>query len=283
MPVKRYNPTSAGRRISSVDTFADITKHAPEKSLTIPRKEFAGRSHGKIAVRHRGGGAKRRIRLVDGKRHKFDVPAVVKAIEYDPNRGARLALIVYKDGVKSYIVAPAGLKVGDTVVSSMGKGDIQTGNRYPLEHIPVGLMIHEVELTPGKGAQIARGAGTSVQLMAVEGSHATLKLPSGEMRLVFKQCMATLGQTSNPDRRLIRWGKAGRSRHRGIRPTVRGKVMNPVDHPHGGGEARNSIGLKNPKTPTGKPALGVKTRRKQASDRLILQRRPKGRFVGGAA
>ncbi len=283
MPVKRYHPTSAGRRLSSVDTFDDVTKQRPEKSLTIPRKEFAGRSRGKITVRHKGGGAKQRIRLVDGLRHKFDVPAVVKAIEYDPNRGARLALLVYRDGAKSYIVAPLGLKVGDAVVSTRGKGDIQIGNRFPLEHIPVGLMVHDVELTPGKGAQIARGAGTGVQLMAVEGPYATLKLPSGEMRLVFKSCMATIGQTSNPDRRLIRWGKAGRSRHRGIRPTVRGKVMNPVDHPHGGGEGRNSIGLKHPKTPQGKPALGVKTRRRKASDALIIQRRPKGRFVGGAS
>ncbi len=282
MPVKRYHPTSAGRRISSVDAFADITKSYPEKSLTIPRKEFAGRSHGKIAVRHKGGGAKQRIRLVDGVRHRFDIPASVSAIEYDPNRGARLALITYKDGLKSYIIAPTGLKVSDVILSSRGKGEIQNGNRFALEHIPVGLMVHEVEMTPGKGAQLARGAGTGIQLMAVEGPYATLKLPSGEMRMVFKTCMATIGQVSNPDRRLIRWGKAGRNRHRGIRPTVRGKVMNPVDHPHGGGEGRNSIGLKHPKTPTGKPALGVKTRRKQASDHLILERRPKGRFVGGA-
>mgnify|MGYP000867308395 FL=1 len=280
MPVKRYNPTSAGRRISSVDTFEDVTKQYPEKSLTIPRKEWAGRTYGKITVRHKGGGAKQRIRLVDNVRADYDVPAVVNAIEYDPNRGARLALLFYKNGKKSYIVAPLDLKVGMTVVSSKGKGDIQVGNRFPLENIPVGLMVHDVELTKGKGGQIARGAGAVVQLMAVEGNYATLKMPSGELRQVFKGCMATIGQASNPDRRLIRWGKAGRSRHRGIRPTVRGKVMNPVDHPHGGGEGRNSIGLKHPKTPQGKPALGVKTRRKQASDALILTRRPKGRFVG---
>lgn len=283
MPVKRYNPTSAGRRISSVDTFEDITKTEPEKRLTIPRKEWAGRTYGKITVRHKGGGAKQRIRLVDGVRNKYDVPAKVTAIEYDPGRGARIVLLTYADGEKRYMVAPLDLKVGDTVVSSKAKGEIQNGNRFALEHIPVGLMIHEVELSPGRGAQLARGAGTSIQLMAVEGAYATLKLPSGEMRMVFKQCMATIGLVSNPDRRLIRWGKAGRSRHRGIRPTVRGKVMNPVDHPHGGGEGRNSIGLKHPKTPQGKPALGVKTRRKQSSDRLILERRPKGRFVGGAA
>ncbi len=282
MPVKRYNPTTAGRRISSVDTFEDITKQEPEKSLTVRRKQHAGRSHGKITVRHRGGGAKRRIRLVDFQRTKFDVLASIVAIEYDPNRGARLALLHYTDGEKSYIIAPLGLKVGDRIVSSKGKGEIQAGNRFALENIPVGITVHNVELTPGKGGQLARGAGASVQLMAVEGAFATLKLPSGEMRMVPKQCMATVGQVSNPDRRLIRWGKAGRMRHRGFRPTVRGKAMNPVDHPHGGGEGHNPIGLKHPKTPQGKLALGVKTRRKQPSDRLIIQRRPKGRFVGSS-
>ena len=282
MPVKRYNPTTGGRRISSVDTFEDITKHSPEKSLTVHRKDHAGRLRGKISVRHRGGGAKRRIRLVDFARRAFDVPATVSAIEYDPNRGARVALLTYKNGEKSYMVAPIGLKVGDVVVSSMNKGEIQLGNRFPLEHIPVGLMVYDVELTPAKGGQLARGAGTGIQIVALEGAYATLKLPSGEMRMVFKQCMATIGQVSNPDRRLIRWGKAGRMRHRGFRPTVRGKAMNPVDHPHGGGEGHNPIGLPHPKTPQGKPALGVKTRRKQSSDRLIIQRRPKGRFVGSS-
>jgi len=280
MPVKRYNPLTAGRRISSVDTFEDITTSTPEKSLTIPRKRQAGRSNGKIAVRHRGGGAKRRIRLVDFKREKFDVPAKVVSIEYDPNRGARLALLNYLDGEKRYIIAVVGLEVGQTIVTSNVRGDIKIGNRYKLEDIPVGTQICSIELRPGKGSQIARGAGSGVQLMAVDGAYATLKLPSGEVRQVLKQCMATIGQISNPDYRLIRWGKAGRTRHRGIRPTVRGKAMNPVDHPHGGGEARNSIGLKNPKTPTGKPALGVKTRRRQASDQLIVKRRPHGRFVG---
>lgn len=280
MPVKHYKPTSAGRRISSVDAFDDVTKTSPEKSLTIPRKRMAGRSHGKIAVRHKGGGAKRRIRVVDGLRNKYDVPATIIAIEYDPGRGARLALVKYADGEKRYIVASLGAEVGQVIVSSLKKGDAKSGNRFPLEFIPVSMQVHDVEITPGKGAQIARGAGSTVQLMAVEGSYATLKMPSGELRRVLKTCQATIGTTSNPDRRLIRWGKAGRARHRGIRPTVRGKVMNPVDHPHGGGEARNSIGMKHPKTPQGKPALGVKTRRKQASDRLILQRRPKGRFVG---
>lgn len=281
MPVKRYKPTTPGRRISSVDTFEDVTKDHPEKKLTIKRKKHAGRTKGKITVRHRGGGAKRRIRLVDYKRTKFDVPAKVAAIEYDPNRGARLALLHYADGEKRYMVAPVGLSVGDSVVSSQSKGEIQTGNRFQLKHIPIGMSVYNIELKPGKGGQIVRGAGTSAQLMAVEGSYATIKLPSGEVRMVLATCMATLGQTSNPDRRLIRWGKAGRNRHRGIRPTVRGKAMNPVDHPHGGGEGSNPIGLKRPKTPTGKPALGVKTRRKQASDKLIIKRRKKGRFVGG--
>jgi large subunit ribosomal protein L2 len=281
MGVKRYKPTTPGRRISSVDDFADVTKSSPEKRLTIKKKKHAGRTKGKITVRHRGGGAKRRIRLVDYKRDKYDVPATVAAIEYDPNRGARLALLHYADGEKRYMVAPVGLKVGDKVLSSQNKGEIQTGNRFKLEHIPIGMTIYNIELKPGKGGQIVRGAGTAAQLMAVEGSYATVRLPSGEVRMVLKHCMATLGQTSNPDRRLIRWGKAGRTRHRGIRPTVRGKAMNPVDHPHGGGEARNSIGLKRPKTPTGKAALGVKTRRKKASDKLIIKRRKRGRFVGG--
>jgi len=283
MPVKQYRPTTAARRLSSVDTFEDITKTEPEKRLTIKRKKFAGRTGGKITVRHQGGGAKRRVRLVDFRRSKFDVPAKVVAIEYDPSRGARLALLYYADGEKSYIIAPAGLKVGSSVMCSKGKAEIQIGNRMPLHHVPVGQQIYDVELVPGMGGKVARGAGTTIQLMAVEGPYATIKLPSGETRNVLKECMATIGAASNPDRRLIRWGKAGRMRHRGIRPSVRGKVMNPVDHPHGGGEAKNSIGLKHPKTPQGKPALGVKTRRKKASDQLIIQRRPKGRFVGSSA
>ncbi|MBU0646353.1 50S ribosomal protein L2 [Patescibacteria group bacterium] len=281
MPVRKYNPTTPGRRISSVDAFADITQSTPAKKLTKFRKQWAGRTNGKITVRHRGGGARRRIRLVDSKRTKFDVPAKVATIEYDPNRGARLALLHYADGDKRYMLAPQGLKVGSQVISSPKRGEIKAGNRYPLEFIPIGIPVHDIELQPGKGGQMARGAGASVQIMAVEGSFATLKLPSGEIRQVPKQCYATIGHVSNPDYRLIRWGKAGRSRHRGIKPTVRGKAMNPCDHPHGGGEGSNPIGLKRPKTPTGKPALGVKTRRKQASDKLILQRRKKGRFVGG--
>ncbi len=281
MAVKRYKPTTPGRRISSVDDFADVTASKPYKKLTKPRKKFAGRTKGKITVRHRGGGAKQRVRLIDFKRTKFDIPAKVATIEYDPNRGARIALLNYADGEKRYMLAPVGLKVGDTVISSQNKGDVKTGNRFQLQHIPAGMSVYNIELQPGKGGQIVRGAGASAQIMATEGSYATIKLPSGEVRMVLKTCMATLGQASNPDRRLIRWGKAGRMRHRGIRPTVRGKAMNPVDHPHGGGEAANSIGLKRPKTPTGKAALGVKTRRKKASDKLIIKRRKKGRFVGG--
>ncbi len=281
MPVRKYNPTTPGRRISSVDAFSDITKTTPEKKLTKFRKNFAGRTNGKITVRHRGGGARRRIRLIDFKRRKFDIPAKVATIEYDPNRGARIALLHYADGEKQYMLAPNGLEVGTQIICSTTRHEITAGNRYPLEVIPSGIPVYDIELQPGKGGQLARGAGASVQIMAVEGSYATLKLPSSEIRQVPRKCMATIGQVSNPDYRLIRWGKAGRSRHRGIKPTVRGKAMNPCDHPHGGGEAANSIGLKHPKTPTGKPAFGVKTRRKQASDKLIIQRRKKGRFVGG--
>lgn len=275
MPVKQYKPTSAGRRLATVDTRSDVTKQKPEKSLRVPRKQWAGRTTtGKITVRHRGGGAKRHIRLVDFRRDKFDVPATVRAIEYDPNRNARLALLEYKDGERRYIIAPHNLTVGETVISSRQGGEIKVGNALPLERIPIGTMVHAVELDPGRGAQFARAAGTSVMLIAIEGRFAHLKLPSGEVRMVPKECLATIGQTSNPDAWLVRIGKAGRMRHRGIRPTVRGKAMNPVDHPHGGGEGRSPIGLKHPKTPWGKPALGVKTRKHgKASDQLILKRR----------
>jgi len=282
MPIKIYKPTTNARRISSVQSFKDITRTEPEKSLVIFRKQKSGRSRGKIAVRHRGGGARRYVRVVDFRRDKFDIPAKVATIEYDPNRGARLALLYYTDGEKRYMLAPQGLNIGDMVVSTRGKGEIKIGNRLSLENIPVGISVYDIELEPGKGGQLAHGAGATVQIMAVEGNRATLKLPSGEMRMVAKECLATVGAVSNPDYSLVRWGKAGRTRHRGVRPTVRGKVMNPVDHPHGGGEGRNSIGLKHPKTPQGKPALGVKTRKKQASDKMIVQRRPKGRFVGSS-
>ncbi|EKD33080.1 MAG: hypothetical protein ACD_76C00094G0011 [uncultured bacterium] len=273
MGIRKYKPTSAGRRISSVDMFEDLTASKPFKQLTKSRKVFAGRTGGKITVRHQGGGAKQRIRLIDWKRDKFDIPATVSTIEYDPNRGARIALVVYSDGEKRYILAQEGLKVGQKVISSKSKGDVAIGNRYKLNDIPVGVEVSDVELAPGSGSKIVRGAGTAAQIMAIEDRYALLRIPSGEIRKVLAECMATIGRVSNADRRLIRWGKAGRTRHRGIRPTVRGKAMNPVDHPHGGGEGHNPIGLKHPKTPQGKPALGVKTRRKKASDALIIQRR----------
>lgn len=277
MAVKLYKPTSAGRRISSVQSFSDITKKEPEKSLVIIKKRLGGRNNqGKITVRHRGGGSRRYIRQIDFTRNRYDIPARVEAIEYDPNRGARLALIEYPDKTKAYMIAPEGLTVGETVVSSRELVEIKPGNRLPLEHIPVGMAIHSIEFTPGGGGKLVRGAGTSAQLMAVEGHLAHLRLPSGEIRMVLKECAATIGQVGNADWRNIRWGKAGRMRHRGWRPTVRGKAMNPVDHPHGGGEGHNPIGMKHPKTPWGKPALGVPTRRMQKeSTRLIVQRRKK--------
>ncbi len=274
MPIKNYKPTTAGRRKSSVQSFADVTSAKPLKSLLFARKQMAGRgAGGKITVRHRGGGSRTHVRIVDWKCTKFDIPAKVQTIEYDPNRGARLALLAYADGEKTYVLAPHGMTVGMTVITSKEKGEPAVGNRFPLEKIPVGMQVFNLELQPGAGGQVVRGAGTAAELLAIEGDHATLRLPSGEMRRVLKTCMATIGTVSNPDWGLVRWGKAGRSRWRGIRPSVRGKAMNPVDHPHGGGEARNSIGLKHPKTPTGKPALGVKTRKKKASDKMIVRRR----------
>ncbi len=274
MPITNYKPTTAARRKSSVQSFKDVTSTSPLKSLLKSRKEQAGRgAGGKITVRHRGGGGRTHVRVIDWKFDRLNIPAKVQTIEYDPNRGARLALLAYADGLRVYILAPHGLTVGMTVVASKEKGEPSVGNRFSLEKIPVGMEVHNIELQPGRGGQIVRGAGTSAELLAIEGDHATLRLPSGEVRRVLKVCMATIGTVSNPDWSLVRWGKAGRSRWRGIRPTVRGKAMNPVDHPHGGGEARNSIGLKHPKTPTGKPALGVKTRREQASDRMIVRRR----------
>ncbi|MBU2613115.1 50S ribosomal protein L2 [Patescibacteria group bacterium] len=276
MPIKIYRPNTSGRRISSVQDTSDVTRKSPEKKLTVARKEFAGRTKGKLTVRHKGGGVAQRIRIVDFRRDKFDIPARVDSIEYDPNRGARISLLVYKDGEKRYMLMPDGQKVGDMVVSTKGTTDIAVGNRMSLGNMPVGVTVHSVELQPGKGGQIGRGAGTSIQIMAVEGSYATLKLPSGETRNVQKDCMATIGTVSNPDWRLVRWGKAGRMRLRGIKPTVRGKAMNPVDHPHGGGEGKHPIGMKYAKTKWGKHAMGVKTRRKnRPSDRLILKRRRK--------
>ncbi len=274
MPIKQYRPVTKGRRLSSVQDFSDITEMNPEKSLIRIKKQYAGRTNGKITVRHKGGGTKRFLRDVDFIRSRFDIPATISTVEYDPNRGARVALVTYKDGVKSYILLPDGLKVGDVIISSHTEADIVPGNRLPLSKIPVGSTIHAVELVPGKGAQLARGAGNRIEFMAIEGDMATLKLPSGEVRMVPKSCMATIGSVSNPDWHLVRWGKAGRMRHRGIKPTVRGKAMNPVDHPHGGGEGKHPIGLKYAKTKWGKHALGVKTRRAHlASDRHILTRR----------
>ena len=254
MAVKKYKPTTPGRRRSSVQDFSDITKTKPEKSLTASLNRKSGRNNtGKITVRHRGGGVKRLYRIVDFKRTKFDVEAEVKAVEYDPNRGARIILVEYTDGEKAYYVAPKGIKVGDKLMSSNGKIDAKLGNRMPLENIPVGLFVYNVEMTPGKGGQLARGAGNGAQLQVSEGKNAQLKLPSGEVRLIKKECLASVGTVSNPDLALVRWGKAGRMRMKGWRPTVKGKNMNPVDHPHGGGEGHSPIGLKRgPKNPWGK-------------------------------
>ncbi|MCR4256668.1 MAG: 50S ribosomal protein L2 [Candidatus Uhrbacteria bacterium] len=274
MPIKKLRPVTKGARNISRQDFSDVTSSKPEKSLVTIKKQFAGRTGGKITVRHQGGGHKQYLRDVDFSRTRFDIPAKVQTIEYDPNRGARVSLISYEDGVKSYILQPHGLQVGDTVISSKTEAEISVGNRLPLEKIPVGTPVHSVELVPGKGGQLGHGAGARIEFMAVEEKWAVLKLPSGETRRVPKSCMATIGTVSNADWHLIRWGKAGRMRHRGIKPTVRGKVMNPVDHPHGGGEGKHPIGMKYAKTKWGKHALGVKTRRANlASDSLIIQRR----------
>ncbi len=276
MGIKKVKANTPGRREATFDDFKDLTKFSPEKRLVVIKKRQGGRnSQGKITVRHRGGGAKRFIRLVDFKRDKYNVPATVAAIEYDPNRGSRLALLHYADGEKRYIVSPVDLKVGDKVMSSKELIELKVGNAVAVQFIPAGMAVSSVELEPGEGAKIARGAGNVVHVMGVEGKYAQLKMPSGEIRKVKKECLCTIGQASNPDKRHISLGKAGRSRHLGIRPTVRGTAMNPVDHPHGGGEGKQSIGLKHPKTPWGKPALGVKTRRKRHSDRLIIKRRAK--------
>ena len=276
MPIKIYKPTSAGRRNSSVLSSADITKSKPEKSLIEILRPQSGRNNqGVITVRHKSGGVKKFYRLVDFRREKFDQEAVVEAIEYDPNRGPRLALIKYADGVKSYILAPEGMKVGDKVFSSMVGVEAKPGNRMPLEKIPTGLFVYEIELTPGKGAQLVRGAGLSAQLMGFEGEYAQVRLPSGEIRAILQKCLATVGVLGNADHRLVRWGKAGRIRHRGIKPTVKGKNMNPVDHPHGGGEGHSPIGQKRgPRTVYGGPARGVKTRQPgKWSDKFIVKSR----------
>ena len=273
MAVKQFKPTSPGRRGMSGFTFDEITKKKPEKSLLATRKKMAGRnSQGKITVRHRGGGSKRRIRVVDFKREKVGVPGRVAAIEYDPGRSARIALIFYRDGDKRYIIAPVGLKVGDTVQAGP-EAEVKPGNTLPLQNIPNGTVIHNIELTPGRGAQIVRSAGASAQLMAKEGDYTLLRLPSGEMRRVLSRCHATVGQVGNVENSLIKLGKAGRTRHRRRRPQVRGVVMNPVDHPHGGGEGKAPIGMPSPKSPWGKPTLGKRTRGRKPSDKLIVRRR----------
>lgn len=276
MGIKKFRPTSPGVRQMTVSTFEEITKTEPEKSLTVSLTKNSGRNaHGRITVRHRGGGAKRKYRIIDFKRNKDGIPGTVASIEYDPNRTANIALINYADGEKRYIIAPQGLKVG-TVIESGVNADIRVGNALPLKNIPVGSTIHNIELKVGKGGQLARSAGNSAQLMAKEGNYAQLRLPSGEFRLIRIECRATLGQVGNSDHELIKIGKAGKTRHLGFRPTVRGSVMNPNDHPHGGGEGRTGIGRPSPVTPWGKPALGFKTRKKnKKSDKYIVRGRKK--------
>lgn len=277
MGIRITKPVTPKKSGASFDDFTDISRKEPEKSLVMIRKKTSGRNNqGKITIRHRGGGAKRFIRIIDFKRNKFDVPAKAVSIEYDPNRGARIALLHYADGEKRYIIAPFDLKIGDEVLSSKKEIEIKTGNAMPIKCIPAGVAVYNVELAPGGGGKIARGAGNAVFVMGVEGEYAQLKMPSGEIRFVKKDCLCAVGQVSNPDKKHIKIGSAGRKRHMGWRPTVRGSAMNPVDHPHGGGEGKQSIGLKHPKTPWGRPALGVKTRKKNKySNRFILQRRKK--------
>lgn len=273
MSIKQYKPTTPGRRGMTVSTFEEITTDKPEKSLLAPLKSTGGRNNkGRITARHRGGGHKRQYRIIDFKRTKDGVPATVASIEYDPNRSARIALLHYADGEKRYILAPVGLKVGDKVESGEG-ADIKPGNALPIRFIPVGTIVHNIEMQPGKGGQLARSAGSSAQLMAKEGARATLRLPSGEFRLVELDCRATIGQVGNVDHENIVQGKAGRSRYRGRRPHTRGLAMNPVDHPHGGGEGHAPIGMPSPVTPWGKPTLGRRTRRKKKSDDYIIRRR----------
>ncbi len=275
MPLKIYRPTSPGRRGMTGATFEEITKSKPEKSLLLPLKKKAGRSNqGKITVRHRGGGAKRRLRLLDFKRDKLGIPGRVASIEYDPNRSARIALIYYADGEKRYILAPSELNVGN-IIKSGSDAEIKPGNALPLKLMPTGTLIHNIELEVGGGGQLVRSAGVAAQLMAKEGEHALVRLPSGELRRIRSDCMATIGQVGNVDHRSISLGKAGRKRWLGVRPTVRGSAMSPRDHPHGGGEGRSPIGMPGPKTPWGKPAMGYRTRKPKASDRMIIKRRGK--------
>lgn len=273
MAIKRYKPTSAARRFMSVSTYEEITATKPERSLLEDQRHSGGRnSQGKITVRHIGGGNRRKYRIIDFKRNKDGIPATVKTIEYDPNRTANIALLHYADGEKRYILAPVALNVGDVVLSG-ADADIKVGNSLPLTNIPVGTFVHNVELQPGKGAQLVRAAGMSAQLMAKEGNYATLRLPSGEMRYVLVGCKATIGQVGNVEHEIVSLGKAGKTRYLGIRPTVRGSVMNPCDHPHGGGEGKSPVGHAGPMTPWGKPALGYKTRKhKNKSNKMIIKR-----------
>jgi len=275
MALKIYRPTSPGRRGMSGSTFEEITKGKPEKSLLKPLKKKAGRNiQGRITVRHRGGGAKRKLRVIDFKRDKIGVPGRVAAIEYDPNRSANIALIYYYDGEKRYILAPAGLGIGD-IIKSGDDAEIKPGNALPLGLMPGGTMVHNIELEKGRGGQLVRSAGSAAQVMAKEGDYVLVRLPSSEMRRIRSDCKATIGQVGNADHQAIKLGKAGRKRWLGWRPTVRGSAMNPRDHPHGGGEGRSPIGMPGPKTPWGKPALGYKTRKPKASDKMIVKRRKK--------
>jgi large subunit ribosomal protein L2 len=273
MGIKIYKPVTPGLRGMTGSTFEEITKTKPEKNLTISKSRKAGRNvYGRITVRHRGGGSKQKVRVVDFKRRKLDIPATVTAIEYDPKRSARLALLTYADGVKSYIIAPLGVKVGDKLVSG-AEVDIRPGNCLPIDNIPVGTMIHNIEMQPGKGGQLVRSAGTSAQLLAKEGEYAQIRMPSAEIRLINKRCFAVIGQVGNVEHGQIKLGKAGRKRHKGFRPAVRGSAMNPNDHPHGGGEGRSPIGMPGPKSPWGKPTLGYKTRRNKSTNKYIFRSR----------
>ena len=275
MPVKKYKPVTPGTRGMTGYTFDEITKSTPERSLIVPLRKSGGRNaHGRVTVRHRGGGHRRFIRIVDFKREKRNIPAKVAAIEYDPNRTARLALLFYADGEKRYIIAPLDLKVGDTVMAGAG-AEIRSGNSLPISNIPVGTLIHNIEIKEGRGGQMVRSAGGAAQLLAKEGDFAQIRMPSGEVRLIYQTCYATIGQIGNLDHGNIKLGKAGRKRHKGIRPTVRGSAMTPRDHPHGGGEGRQPIGLAGPKSPWGKPTLGYKTRRNKKTDQYIVRRRSK--------
>ena len=273
MGIKIYKPVTPSLRGMTGSTFEEITKTKPEKNLTVSKSKKAGRNvYGRITVRHRGGGHKQKIRMVDFKRQKLDIPATITAIEYDPKRSARLALLTYADGEKSYIIAPLGVKVGDKLISGADV-DIRTGNCLPINNIPVGTMIHNIEMQPGKGGQLVRSAGTSAQLLAKEGEYAQIRMPSAEIRLINIKCFAVIGQVGNVEHSQIKLGKAGKKRHIGFRPAVRGSAMNPNDHPHGGGEGRSPIGMPGPKSPWGKPTLGYKTRRNKSTNKYILRSR----------